>query len=187
MKLGSSGPPLFVLFVIVPWIRVMMAAYAFGWIMEKSVEERRRICLRLGAALVLLFVALRAAGVYGDPRSWAAPAKYMPSYLAFLATSKYPASLEFLLMTLGPMFIAIALAEQWRGKSADVVSTFGRVPFFYYVLHIPTIHLAACVVSVIREGSVNRWLFLNHPMAAGRRRLDTCGACHCCISCGRCV
>jgi uncharacterized membrane protein len=167
VKLGSSGTPLFVLFVIVPWIGVMMAGYAFGRIMEKPVDERRRICLRLGVALVLLFVALRAAGEYGDPRSWAAAAKHMPSYLAFLATSKYPASLEFLLMTLGPMFIAIALAERWSGRSADVVSTFGRVPFFYYVLHIPTIHFAACGVSVIREGSVNPWLFLNHPMAAG--------------------
>jgi len=167
VQLGDKGPPLFVLFVIVPWIGVMMVGYAFGRVMERPVEERSRFCVRLGAALVAAFIVLRAAGVYGDPRPWKAAAEHMPSYLAFLAASKYPASLEFLLMTLGPMFIVIALAERWRGRSADIVSTFGRVPFFYYVLHIPTIHLAACVVSLIREGSVNPWLFANHPMAAG--------------------
>lgn len=65
------------------------------------------------------------------------------------------------------MFIALGLADHARGRIAGVLSTFGRVPLFYYLLHIPLIHLAACVVSVIREGSVNPWLFTNHPMAPG--------------------
>jgi hypothetical protein len=85
--------------------------------------------------------------------------------MSFLNTTKYPASLSFLLMTLGPMFILLGLADGWRGKVAQVGTTFGRVPFFYYVLHIPVIHLAACVVSLIREGRVNPWLFGNHPLA----------------------
>ena len=86
-------------------------------------------------------LTLRFAGVYR-----------LPAYLAFLATTKYLASLEFLVMTLGPMFIAIALAERWHGRVAAVLKTFGRVPFFYYLLHIPLIHAAACVVSLLREG-----------------------------------
>jgi uncharacterized membrane protein len=167
VKLGESGPPLFVLFVIVPWIGVMMAGYAFGRVMERSPEQRQRFCFRLGLALVALFVVLRVADVYGDPRSWAVAATKMPAYLAFLATSKYPASLEFLSMTLGPMFIALAVAEHWRGRSAAVLTTFGRVPFFYYLLHIPLIHAAACIVSLIREGRVDPWLFGNHPMNPG--------------------
>jgi Predicted membrane protein len=88
VKFGSSGPPLFVLFVIVPWIGVMMAGYAFGRVVEMAPEQRQRICIRLGVALVMLFVVLRIAGVYGDPRSWSAAASRMPAYLAFLATSK---------------------------------------------------------------------------------------------------
>jgi uncharacterized membrane protein len=167
VKIGESGPPLFVLFVIVPWIGVMMAGYAFGRVIESSPEQRQRFCVRVGLALVALFIVLRIAGVYGDPRSWAEVAKTMPAYLAFLATSKYPASLEFLAMTLGPMFIALALAERWRGRAAAVLTTFGRVPFFYYLLHIPLIHAAACVVSLIREGHVDPWLFGNHPMDPG--------------------
>jgi uncharacterized membrane protein len=156
---GMAIPPLIVLYVIVPWIGVMMAGYAFGNVMRRSVEERRRFCLRLGIALTIGFVVLRYAGVYGDPHEWTH--KYA---LGFLSTTKYPASLQFLLMTLGPMFIAIGLAERWTGRLAKVATTYGRVPMFYYLLHIPLIHAAACIVSWIREGSVNPWLFTNHPM-----------------------
>ncbi len=168
VKVGGSGPPILVLFVIVPWIGVMMAGYAFGRVMQMPVERRRTISLRIGVTLTLLFVALRALGVYGDPRSWSSMASRMPSSLAFFATSKYPASLEFLLMTLGPLLVVLALAERWRGRAADIASTFGRVPLFYYLLHIPLIHLVACLVSMVREGHVNPWLSANHPMAAGQ-------------------
>ena len=163
VQLGGSGPPLLVLFVIVPWIGVMMAGYAFGRVMELPAERRRAICIKLGLALTCAFVALRALDLYGDPRPW--HASKIPALLAFLGTTKYPASLDFLLMTLGPTLVLLGLAEGWRGKASQIASTFGRVPFFYYVLHIPLIHLAACVVSVIREGRVNPWLFGNHPMA----------------------
>src|SRR5262245_9498716 len=163
VPLTNSGPPLLVLFVIVPWIGVMMAGYAFGTVMEMTPERRRSICLRLGVALTVGFVLLRGINVYGDPRPWAAGR--MPLPLAFLNTTKYPASLSFLLMTLGPMFILLGAAESWRGWLVDKVTTFGRVPLFYYLLHIPTIHLAACLVSLARDGRVNPWLFGNHPMA----------------------
>ena len=170
-KIGAHGPPLFVLFVIVPWIGVMMAGYAFGAVMPMPVERRRAIMLRLGVAATAGFLVLRAADVYGDPRHWhvaagAAASRY-PVWLAFLATNKYPASLLFLLMTLGPMFIALAYAEGFRGRVADVLSTYGRVPFFYYMLHIPLIHASACIVSLIREGHLDPWLFTNHPMDPG--------------------
>jgi uncharacterized membrane protein len=167
IPLGNGGPPLFVLFVIVPWIGVMMAGYAFGGVMQRTSAERRSLTMRLGIAAILLFIGLRYAGVYGDPRSWSAAAEKMPFYLAFLATSKYPASLEFLLMTLGPMFILISLADRWRGRVSAAIATFGRVPFFYYLLHIPLIHAAACIVSLIREHRVDPWLLGNHPMAPG--------------------
>lgn len=91
---------------------------------------------------------LRAIDRYGDPRHWRAN----PGVLQFLATTKYPASLAFLLMTLGPMLIVLAHADRWRGKVADGIATFGRVPMFYYLLHIPVIHLAACIVSLVRAG-----------------------------------
>ncbi len=165
LELGSSGPPLLILYVIVPWIGVMMAGYAYGVIAEMPVERRRAICLRIGAVLSAGFVALRAVNVYGDPRPWQGHLLTLPGFLGFLNTTKYPASLEFLLMTLGPMCILWAFVEGWKGGAAGATETFGRVPMFYYLLHIPLIHLAACIVSLVREGRINPWLFGNHPLA----------------------
>jgi uncharacterized membrane protein len=166
VQVGSeSGPPLLILYVIVPWIGVMMAGYALGAFMQQPPEQRRALLLRIGAAMTVAFVALRALDAYGDPGQWTE--SNLPRGLAFLATTKYPASLLFLLMTLGPVLMLMGLAERWRrrGPALRAVTVFGRVPMFYYLLHIPVIHLAAMVVSLAREGRVNPWLFGNHPLA----------------------
>ena len=88
----------------------------------------------------------------------------MPAFLAFLNTTKYPASLSFLLMTLGPVIALMPLLERLTGPVARAITLFGRVPFFFYMLHIPLIHALALVVSKIRLGYVSPWLFANHPM-----------------------
>jgi uncharacterized membrane protein len=162
VEIGKSGPPLLILYVLVPWVGLMFAGYAFGPITQKAAEERRRIYLWLGAGLTGLYVALRLVGVYGDPRPWD-----RHTLFSFLNTAKYPASLEYLCMTIGPMFLVWALAEGWTGRLAKIIQVFGRVPMFYYLLHIPLIHFAGCVVSLIREGHVDAWLFTNHPMDPG--------------------
>ena len=87
-----------------------------------------------------------------------------PALMQFLGTNKYPASLLFLLMTLGPTILLIPLLERARGPVANVLSVFGRVPFFYYVLHIPLIHLIFVALSIARFGSVIPWMTANHPM-----------------------
>lgn len=162
VDIGQSGPPLLILYVLVPWVGLMFAGYAFAPLTQKAADARRRIYLQLGLALTLLYVALRLLGVYGDPRPWD-----RHTLFSFLNTAKYPASLEYLCMTIGPMFLLWAFAEGWSGRVAKVVETFGRVPMFYYLLHIPLIHVAACVVSLIREGRVDPWLFTNHPVDPG--------------------
>lgn len=182
----GQGGFLAVLYVIIPWIAVMAAGYVFGSVMQMPRERRRRICLRLGVGCVAAFLILRTINLYGDPRPWANPSsqnaqtqqaststatqaqphrKPMPAVLSFLNTTKYPASLQFLLMTLGPGFLLLGLLDHADGPVAHFFETFGRVPFFFYVLHIPLIHFAAIIVSLLREGSVNAWLFTNHPMA----------------------
>jgi uncharacterized membrane protein len=162
VEIGSSGPPLLILYVLVPWVGLMLAGYAFGPITEKAVDARRRIYLRLGLMLTALYCVSRWIGIYGDPRPWD-----RHTLFSFLNTTKYPASLEYLCMTIGPMFVLWAIAEGWTGRLAKIIETFGRVPMFYYLLHIPLIHLAACVVSLIREGHVDPWLFTNHPVDPG--------------------
>jgi uncharacterized membrane protein len=166
--IGSGGPPMLVLFVIIPWIGVMAAGYAFGPVMRWPAERRRAFCLRVGIGAAMLFVVLRALDGFGDPRHWHDQmTKGWPGWLAFLNTSKYPASFLFLLMTLGPTIALLPLVEHGKGWLAQRLEVFGRVPLFYYILHIPLIHLAALAVSVARTGTVNPWLFANHPMNPG--------------------
>ncbi len=163
IQLGHDGPALMVLYSIVPWIGVMAAGYAFGPVMLLEPKRRDRICVAIGASAIALFLLLRGLDVYGDPQPWHRQSP-MPAVFRFIATSKYPASLLFLLMTLGPLLLLLPLAGRANGRVAGFFSTFGRVPLFYYLLHIPLIHLAAIVVSFMREGHINAWLFANHPM-----------------------
>jgi uncharacterized membrane protein len=168
---GTGGPTLIVLYSIIPWIGVLAAGFAFGRILTLEPAARDRLCLGIGLGAVALFLLLRGFNLYGDPVPWTAatvqrpggPPPY-PALLAFLNANKYPASLSFLLMTLGPTIALIPVLEGARGIIARVVTVFGRVPFFYYVLHIPLIHALALVVSVIRLGQASPWLFANHPM-----------------------
>jgi len=159
-----AGTPLIVLYSIIPWIGVMAAGYWFGTVLTMEPLRRNRVCLRLGLGATALFLVLRGFNLYGDPRPWSATPP-MPAFLSFLNTTKYPSSLLFLLMTLGPTIAIIPLLDRARGRMAQWLTVFGRVPFFYYVLHIPLIHALALVVSAIRLGAVTPWLFTNHPMA----------------------
>jgi uncharacterized membrane protein len=163
IQFGPDGPNLIVLYSIIPWIGVMAAGYAFGKIVTMEPPQRKRLCLTLGLSAIGLFLLLRGFNLYGDPRPWHAGGP-MPAWLAFLNTTKYPASLNFLLMTLGPTIALVPLLERFSGAGARAVILFGRVPFFFYMLHIPLIHALALVVSKIRLGFVSPWLFSNHPM-----------------------
>lgn len=158
----------FVLYSLIPWVGVMATGYGFGLVMRSSAERRARTCYLVGATAIVLFLVLRGFELYGDPRPWLVPpqgqAHVAPAALRFLNTTKYPASLLFLLMTLGPTLVAVPLLEHARGAFARVLTVFGRVPFFFYLLHIPLIHLAAVGVSLIRTGQVSPWLFDNHPV-----------------------
>ena len=161
----ADGPigPLMVLYSIVPWVGVMAAGYGFGQILTLEPARRDRLCYALGLGAIVLFLLLRGFNLYGDPRPWSADGG-IPAAIAFINTTKYPASLNFLLMTLGPTIALIPLLERARGALANWLTVFGRVPFFFYLLHIPLIHALALLVSLVRQGSVNPWLFANHPM-----------------------
>jgi uncharacterized membrane protein len=171
IALGIGEAKLTVLYSIIPWIGVMAAGYAFGTIVVSDPERRRKACLSIGLSAIALFLVLRGFNLYGDPRPWAVATgpdsngrPPMPALFAFLNATKYPASFNFLLMTLGPTIALIPLLEGARGRVARWLTVFGRVPFFFYVLHIPLIHVLALLVSVVRSGTVSPWLFANHPM-----------------------
>ena len=163
VKLGEHGPSVTVLYTIVPWIGVMAAGYAFGAIMLRDAADRRRLCLRIGLSATLLFVL--GAGLH----VWMSAAP--PSALVrFLNQRKYPASQLFLLMTLGPTIALLPLAEHARGWLAEMLRTFGRVPMFYYLLHIPVIHALALLVWLVRDGSAGAARFATAPYVSNPRR-----------------
>jgi uncharacterized membrane protein len=168
IALSPDGPWLVVLYSIIPWVGVMAAGYAFGTIVVSNAARRRAWCLRIGLGAIALFLVLRGFNLYGDPSPWGAiptdGRPHMPALLSFLNTTKYPASLDFLLMTLGPIIALVPLLESARVWLARTLTLFGRVPFFFYLLHIPLIHALALVVSKGRSGKVSPWLFTNHPM-----------------------
>jgi len=152
-----------VLYTLIPWVGVMAAGYGFGEVLQLPYEKRKRLCIAIGAASVILFIVLRATGIYGDPRPWPQPGQ-LPSLLGFLNTTKYPASLQFLLMTLGPVLIVLPFLENARGRISQWLAVFGHVPFFYYVLHIPLIHVVAMLISLVRTPNSTWWLIGNFPM-----------------------
>ena len=167
-EIGGTDP-LVVLYSLVPWIGVMAAGYAFGALFTLDVARRRRVFLQIGGAAIALFIVLRFVNAYGDPRPWESdPAGgWWPGVRSFLNTTKYPASLIFLLMTLGPAIALLPFLERPANGLTRALDVFGRVPMFYYLLHIPLIHLLAIGVSLVRTGAVDPWLFQNHPMRVG--------------------
>ncbi len=163
-EIGNDGPALAILYSIVPWIGVMAAGYAFGRVLTLEPQRRDRICQAIGLSAIALFILLRATSLYGDPFSWLDHHPRLPALLAFLNAQKYPASLQFLLMTLGPTIALIPTLDRLRGRFADIVSVFGRVPMFFYLLHIPLIHLTALAIAAVRTPDAIGWLFDDHPL-----------------------
>jgi uncharacterized membrane protein len=139
---------LFVLYPLVPWIGVMAAGYALGPVMQREPDARQRLLFGLGAAVTLGFVLLRTANFYGDPAPWSPQATWPATVLSFVNCEKYPPSLLYLMMTLGPALMLLAAFEHARGVWARVLATFGQVPFFFYVVHIYLIHALAIAAGL---------------------------------------
>jgi uncharacterized membrane protein len=148
VRLGN-GTSIFVLYPLIPWIGVMAAGYALGPVMELDAESRHRWLVRLGAAITAGFVLLRATNLYGDPAPWTMQETWFATALSFLNCEKYPPSLLFLMMTLGPAVMLLAVLENVRGRFVQWLTTFGRVPFFFYVTHIYLIHGLAIVFALV--------------------------------------
>ena len=146
----SDSATLYILYPLIPWVGVMACGYLLGPVMQ--VEKRQRILFRLGAAITVGFVALRATNLYGDPTPWSPQDTWLWTMLSFLNCEKYPPSLLYLMMTLGPAVMLLAWLDETRGRLASFFATFGRVPFFYYVIHIYLIHALAVVTAFAMTG-----------------------------------
>jgi uncharacterized membrane protein len=158
------GIKLFVLYPLVPWIGVMAVGYALGPVFLLARAARLRWLVGLGLATVAGFVLLRASNLYGDPAPWVAHDSLVSSVLSFINCEKYPPSLLYVAMTLGPALLLLAAFDGVRGRVADVITTYGRVPFFYYVAHIFLLHALAVLFAWLTIGEV-AWMFRPFPGA----------------------
>jgi uncharacterized membrane protein len=174
----SGGFEYFVLYPLVPWLALMILGYATGEVWRWQPARRQKLLLLAGSMATIGFVVLRATNAWGNPQGMSPG--YRPfeigetwglTVVSLLNVAKYPPSLQYVLMTIGPSLMVLALADRWIRAQPRFVSrvliTFGRVPLFFYVCHLYLIHLAALAVAVM-TGQPHEWLGLN-PLDSQRR------------------
>jgi uncharacterized membrane protein len=151
----------------------MAAGYALGVVYSWESERRRKWLRRLGLALTTLFVVIRATNVYGDPQVWKTQSSMVLTVLPFLNVTKYPVSLLFLLMTLGPALLILAWTDGIRKNHAlsRILITFGRVPLFYFLLQMIVAHGFGVLLGYLTGKSIG-YLFLNFPASSSNAPPD---------------
>jgi uncharacterized membrane protein len=150
---------------LIPWIGVMAAGYGFGSLLLREPAARQRLLVVLGTGLCVAFVVVRGINVYGDPDLWSAQRDGTFTVLSFLNCHKYPPSLCYLLMTLGPALLLLAFFERAPHAPGRPLLIFGRVPMFFYLIHIPLIHCLMAAVAYARYGPpVLPALFQGQPL-----------------------
>ena len=151
---------------LIPWIGVMPLGYLMGqwYAAGYDADKRRRNLLVTGFSAVVIFIVLRYTNLYGDPVKWTVQKTPFYTFLSFIKANKYPPSLLYILMTLGPACLFLAFTEKMNGAVVKIVSVYGRVPMFYYLVHIYIIHLIALVASALTPGQHwNIWV-LQQPI-----------------------
>lgn len=156
--LATPQHAVYVVYPLIPWVGVTAAGYGLGRIYGWPAAARKAFLVRLGGGLTAAFVVLRGINRYGDPRHWAIQKSAAFTVLSFLNVTKYPPSLLFLLMTLGPALLCLWALEGRRPLVLRPALIFGKVPMFYYALHFPLIHLLAVIFCYTRYGQVH-WMF----------------------------
>jgi uncharacterized membrane protein len=176
--LRPPGRSIFVAYPLIPWIGVTAVGYALGRVYEWPAERRRAFLVAAGAASIVWFIVLRAARAYGDPSPWRSQATGFHTVLSILNATKYPPSLQFLLMTLGPALLLLAWAEGeggrgWKGRRGGkgwsltgFAETIGQVPLFYFALHAALIHLVAIAICAAQYGAGSVHLMFESPTVA---------------------
>lgn len=158
-----AGTVAIVGYPLVPWVAVMALGFALGPLFARRSEARQRTLLAGGLGAVLAFVALRGLASYGDPVRWVQMHSAAYTAMAFINTTKYPPSLAFLLMTLGPGLLLLAWFERLHLAPTHPLVVLGRVPLFYFVAHFYAAHATAALLALVRYGSA-AWSFIFHPV-----------------------
>jgi uncharacterized membrane protein len=164
---------LIIAYAFIPWMGIMFMGYCAGKLFEATVDshKRRKALLFIGAGLVTLFLVLRLINEYGNPFQWTPQRTTLGSFFSFMNVQKYPPSLMYASITLGPALIVLALIEHVRNRFTEFAKVFGRVPFFYYVLHFYIIHIVTVIAFYIEgygtKDIVGQTPFLFRPLQFG--------------------
>lgn len=161
---SSPGHTVFVAYPLIPWVGVTAAGYGLGQIYGWTSERRRAFLLRLSIGLTISFIVLRATNIYGDPSRWTTQRTAVYTVLSFLNTTKYPPSLLFLLMTLGPALLFLWAVDTRTPHLLRPALILGKVPMFYFLLHFAFIHLLAVIICYARYGHIH-WMFESPDIA----------------------
>ena len=166
----ESGNVINFVYPILPWIGVMALGYLFGLQYQRdyNADKRKKTLLWVGMSMVVLFFILRSNNLYGEPNIWIEQSSAIFSSMSFLNTTKYPPSLQFLLMALGPALIFLALSENIKSKLGTFIITFGRVPFFFYIVHLYLIHLLASAFLVYQGQGWGAYVLSAQEIMSGR-------------------
>jgi uncharacterized membrane protein len=148
----------FVAYPLIPWIGVTAVGYGLGQVYRWDGDRRRAFLLRVGMALCAAFVVIRGINIYGDPSPWSHQPSAVYTALSFLNTTKYPPSLQFLLMTLGPALLILRAVDRRTPALLGPSVIIGRVPMLYYLVHFLLIHVLAVITCLVRYGSAH-WMF----------------------------
>jgi uncharacterized membrane protein len=160
-----QGTTAIMAYSLIPWLGVMMCGYAFGSLLLRPHHQRRRLIFALGATMTLTLLVLRALNGYGDPLHWSSQSGWGMTIISFLNCQKYPPSLLFLLMTLGPALMLLAWFDRGTGIVGQMLVTLGRVPLFFYLIQWPVVHLLAVLLAAVR-GEPVAWLFGDAPFSS---------------------
>lgn len=173
-----GGFPVLFAYPILPWFGIMLLGYGMGSVFTRPIAERNRLLTVLGLSMIAAFVVLRGLQIYGDSKPWEPHPELWKTIGDFIDVQKYPPSLQFVLITLGPALLILPLLERLRGAAAEVLQAFGRAPLFAYVLHIWLAHLLAMAVGMAMglpaSGFLNP-LFMGPPEGWGFSLLHTYG------------
>jgi uncharacterized membrane protein len=152
VPMSKPAGPFFFLFIypLLPWLGVMLLGFGAAALFEREPAARNRALLKWGLGITALFIVLRFIDGYGEPNHWQSHARAAGTLIDFLNTTKYPPSLQFLAMTLGPAAILCSFADRMRGFLKDVLVTFGRVPFAFYVVHFYVLHLLSLLLGALQ-------------------------------------
>jgi uncharacterized membrane protein len=167
MQSGFVPPGTVVPYALIPWLGILLAGYGAGTLYTDDVNPpyRKKILFNIGLAATILFIVIRGVNVYGDIAPWAVQKNILFTIMSFMNTTKYPVSLLFTLMTLGPVLMILSRMEKSKNKTLETVSIFGRVPLFYYVLHFYLIHAVALAAYMITSGTP--WTQIDFSLSKG--------------------